>query len=83
LQFALRDRGITSLAICGIGFRDRHRARLFGTRPISESCRLLSPDACGAGMRMPDKRTLDQLRFIGDALMTNEAAFSAALDARV
>ena len=30
-------------------------------------------DACGAGNEEAGKRTLDQLRFIGDALITNEA----------
>ena len=38
-------------------------------------------DACGAGNEEAGKRTLDQLRFIGDALITNEATFCAALTA--
>jgi biuret amidohydrolase len=38
-------------------------------------------DACGAGNEEAGKRTVDQLRFIGDAVMTNEASFCAALRA--
>jgi biuret amidohydrolase len=78
LQFALRDRGITTLAICGIALEIgieptvRHAADL-GIVPV------LVADACGAGNLEAGQRTLDQLGFIGDALMTNEAAFCAAL----
>jgi biuret amidohydrolase len=78
LQFALRDRGITTLAICGIALEigieptARHAADL-GIVPV------LVADACGAGNAEAGQRTLDQLRFIGDALMTDEAAFCAAL----
>jgi nicotinamidase-related amidase len=81
LQFALRDRGITTLAICGIALEigieptARHAADL-GIVPV------LIADACGAGNEEAGQRSLDQLRFIGDALMTNEAAFCAALAAR-
>jgi biuret amidohydrolase len=80
LQFALRDRGITTLAICGIALEIgieptvRHAADL-GIVPV------VIADACGAGNEEAGRRTLDQLRFIGDALITNEAAFCAALSA--
>jgi nicotinamidase-related amidase len=78
LQFALRDRGITTLAICGIALEIgieptvRHAADL-GIVPV------VVADACGAGNEEAGQRTLDQLRFIGDALITNEATFCAAL----
>jgi nicotinamidase-related amidase len=78
LQFALRDRGITTLAICGIALEIgieptvRHAADL-GIVPV------LVADACGAGNLEAGQRALDQLGFIGAALMTNEAAFCAAL----
>ena len=81
LQFALRDRGITTLAICGIALEIgieptvRHAADL-GIVPV------VIADACGAGNEEAGQRSLDQLRFIGDALMTNEAGFCAALGAR-
>jgi nicotinamidase-related amidase len=81
LQFALRDRGITTLAICGIALEIgieptvRHAADL-GIVPV------VIADACGAGNEEAGQRSLDQLRFTGDALMTNEAAFCAALAAR-
>ena len=79
LQFALRDRGIATLAICGIALEIgieptvRHAADL-GIVPV------LITDACGAGSEEAGQRTLDQLRFIGDAMMTNEAAFCAAIN---
>jgi nicotinamidase-related amidase len=78
LQFALRDRGITTLAICGIALEIgieptvRHAADL-GIVPV------VVADACGAGHEEAGQRTLTQLRFIGDALITNEATFCAAL----
>lgn len=81
LQFALRDRGITTLAICGIALEIgieptvRHAADL-GIVPV------LIADACGAGQEEAGQRTVDQLRFIGDALITNEADFCAALATR-
>jgi biuret amidohydrolase len=80
LQFALRDRGITALAICGIALEigieptARHAADL-GIVPV------LIADACGAGHEEAGKRTLDQLGFIGDALITNEATFCSAITA--
>jgi biuret amidohydrolase len=81
LQLALRDRGITTLAICGIALEIgieptvRHAADL-GIVPV------VIADACGAGNEEAGQRTLDQLRFVGDAMMTNEATFSAALAER-
>ena len=78
LQFALRDRGITTLAICGIALEIgieptvRHATDL-GIIPV------LIADACGAGNEEAGQRTLDQLGFKGDALMTNEVAFCGAL----
>lgn len=80
LQFALRDRGITTLAICGIALEIgieptvRHAVDL-GIVPI------VIADACGAGHGEAGQRTLDQLRFMGDAIITDEAAFHAALTA--
>jgi nicotinamidase-related amidase len=80
LQFALRDRGITTLAICGIALEIgieptvRHATDL-GIVPV------VVADACGAGNEEAGKRSFDQLRFIGDALITNEATFCAALTA--
>jgi len=78
LQFALRDRGVTTLAICGIALEIgiepsvRHAVDL-GIVPI------VVADACGAGHGEAGQRTLDQLRFMGDAIITDEAAFCAAL----
>jgi len=78
LQFALRDRGITTLAICGIALEIgiepsvRHAVDL-GIVPV------VVADACGAGHGEAGQRTLDQLRFMGDAIITDEATFCAAL----
>lgn len=80
LQFALRDRGITTLAICGIALEIgieptvRHAADL-GIVPV------VIADACGAGQAEAGKRALDQLGFMGDAIITDVAAFLAALGA--
>jgi nicotinamidase-related amidase len=82
LLFALRDRGITTLAICGIALEIgieptvRHAADV-GIVPV------LIADACGAGQKEAGKRTLDQLRFMGDALITDEATFCATLAKRL
>jgi nicotinamidase-related amidase len=78
LQFALRDRGITALAICGIALEigiepTVRQAADLGIVPI------VIADACGAGHAEAGQRTLDQLRFMGDAIVTDEAAFCAAL----
>jgi nicotinamidase-related amidase len=51
----------------------RHAADL-GIVPV------LITDACGAGSEEAGQRTLEQLRFIGDVMMTNEAAFCAAVN---
>lgn len=78
LQFALRDRGVTTLAICGIALEIgieptvRHAADL-GFIPV------VVADACGAGHEEAGQRTLEQFRFIGDAIVTDEAAFRAIL----
>jgi biuret amidohydrolase len=59
----LRDRGITTLAICGIALEIgieptvRHAADL-GIIPV------LVADACGAGHEEAAQRSLDQLRFL-------------------
>jgi nicotinamidase-related amidase len=80
LAFRDRDRGITTLAICGIATEIgieptvRHAADL-GIVPV------VVADACGAGNAAAGQRTLDRLSFIGDALMTDELAFCAALTA--
>jgi biuret amidohydrolase len=78
LQFALRDRGIITLAICGIALEIgieptvRHVADL-GIVPV------IVADACGAGNEEAGRGRVDQVRFIGDALITDEATFCSAL----
>jgi nicotinamidase-related amidase len=78
LEFALRDCGITALAIAGIAMEigieptARHAADL-GIIPV------LVEDACGAGHTEAAQRSCESLRFAGDALMTDTASFCAAL----
>jgi biuret amidohydrolase len=78
LQFALRDRGISTLVICGIALEIgidptvRHAADL-GIFPI------VVTDACGAGDDAAGQRTIEQLRFLGDAFICDEAALAQAL----
>jgi len=74
LAIALRDCGITAVAICGIAMEvgieptARHAADL-GFIPV------IIADACGAGQADAAKRSLESLTFAGDSLITNAAAF--------
>ena len=78
LAFALRDYGITALAIVGIAMEigieptARHAADL-GIIPV------VIEDACGAGHAEAAQRSCEALRFAGDAFMTDTEAFCAAL----
>lgn len=78
LQFVLRDCGLTGLAIVGaateIGVEPtvRHAADL-GIVPV------LIEDALGAGDAEAGERAMASMRFMGDALFTDRAGFSAAL----
>lgn len=80
LAITLRDCGIQALAICGIAMEIgieptvRHAADL-GIVPI------VIADACGHGDAGAAQRALDQMRFTGDAIVTDVAAFAAALPA--
>jgi nicotinamidase-related amidase len=78
LQLALRDAGISTLAICGI-------ATEIGIEP---TCRhaadlgivsVLIEDACGAGNAEAAARSIEGLRFAGDTITTDVAGFKAAL----
>jgi len=74
LAIALRDCGITAVAICGIAMEvgieptARHAADL-GFIPV------IIADACGTGHADAAKRSLDSLAFAGDSLITDTAAF--------
>jgi len=75
LNLALRDCGLTAIAIAGIAMEigieptARHAADL-GLIPV------IIADACGAGHPDAAKRSLDSLAFAGDALITDVATFS-------
>jgi biuret amidohydrolase len=72
LNAALRDLGTNSFAICGIATEVgieptvRHAADL-GYIPV------VVEDACGAGDKAAGERSLESLKFAGDALFTDSA----------
>jgi nicotinamidase-related amidase len=74
LAIALRDCGITAIAIAGIVMEvgiepsARHAADL-GIVPV------IIADACGAGHKEAAERSIESLRFAGDALITSTAEF--------
>ena len=78
LDIVLRDCGVTAFAVVGVALEIgveptvRHAADL-GYVPI------VVTDACGAGDRAAGARSLETLRFAGDALLTDAAGFAEAL----
>jgi len=78
LEFALRDCGITAVAIAGVAMEigieptARHAADLGIIPGVIE-------DACGAGHADAARRSCESLRFAGDAIMTDTAGFCAAV----
>ena len=78
LEMALRDCGITAVAIVGIATEigieptARHAADL-GIIPV------IIADACGAGHEAAGQRSLESLKFAGDAIITDTDAFCSAL----
>lgn len=78
LDIILRDCGLQALAICGIAMEIgieptvRHAADL-GFVPI------VIADACGHGNPEAAQRSVDQMRFTGDAMITDIAGFTGAL----
>src|SRR5882724_13126394 len=78
LAMALRDCGITAVAIVGIATEIgieptvRHAADL-GIIPV------VIADACGAGHADAAQRSLDSLTFAGDAIVTDADSFCSAL----
>ena len=81
LELALRDAEVRALAVVGvateIGIEPtvRHAGDL-GFIPV------VVTDACGAGNAEAGARTMETLRFLGDALLVEAAEFRAALSAR-
>jgi nicotinamidase-related amidase len=82
LTIALRDCGIISVAIVGVALEvgiepsARHAADL-GFIPI------LVTDACGAGHAGAAARSLESLKFAGDAVFTDVAGICAELSRRI
>jgi nicotinamidase-related amidase len=78
LDFALRDCGINAFIIVGIATEigieptARHGADL-GYIPV------VVTDACGAGDEQAGKRSIESLKFTGDALITNTEAICDVL----
>jgi nicotinamidase-related amidase len=81
LDIVLRDCGVTAVAVVGVALEIgveptvRHAADL-GYVPI------VVTDACGAGDRAAGARSLETLRFAGDAMLTDAAGFAEALAAQ-
>jgi nicotinamidase-related amidase len=78
LDIVFRDCGVTAVAVVGVALEIgveptvRHAADL-GYVPI------VVADACGAGDRAAGERSLEALRFAGDAMLTDAAGFAEAL----
>jgi len=78
LSIALRDCGITSMALVGVAMEigieptARHAADL-GIVPV------VIQDACGSGDVEAAQRSIEALKFAGDAVLTDLAAFCHAL----
>jgi nicotinamidase-related amidase len=81
LEMALRDCGITAVAMVGIAMEigieptARHAADL-GIIPV------IIADACGAGHEDAAQRSLESLRFAGDTIITDTDAFCGTLKRR-
>ncbi len=81
LDFALRDCGVNALIIVGVATEigieptARHGADL-GYIPV------LVTDACGAGSEEAARRSIESLKFAGDALFTNTATICDVLRKR-
>jgi biuret amidohydrolase len=82
LEFALRDAQVGAFAIVGVATEVgieptvRHGADL-GLVPV------VVTDACGAGNRSAAERSLDALRFAGDAILTDISTITGLLPRRV
>ena len=78
LSIALRDCGITSMALVGVAMEigieptARHAADL-GIVPV------IVQDACGSGDTEAAQRSIESLKFAGDAVFTDVEAFCGAL----
>ena len=78
LAIALRDCGITAVALVGVAIEigieptARHAADL-GIIPV------IVTDACGAGHADAAARSIEALKFAGDAVFTDSEAFCKAL----
>jgi nicotinamidase-related amidase len=81
LSIALRDCGISAVALVGVAMEigieptARHAADL-GIIPV------VITDACGAGHADAAQRSLDALKFAGDAVLTDASTFCQAILSR-
>jgi biuret amidohydrolase len=81
LSIALRDCGITSIALVGVAMEigieptARHAADL-GIVPV------IVEDACGSGHAEAARRSVESLKFAGDAVFADSDAFTRAIQHR-
>src|SRR5262249_46278562 len=73
LAMALRDCGVISFMICGI-------ATEIGIDPTVRLIPIVIEDACGPGDRSAAERSIENIRFMGDAFVTNVEELRNTLD---
>jgi biuret amidohydrolase len=80
LHFALADAGIINLVIVGIALE-------IGIEPTVRSATdlglipIVLTDACGAGHQEAGQRSLDTMKFVGEAILTDTQTFASRITA--
>ena len=81
LEFALHDCGIVNLVMVGIALE-------IGIEPTVRSATdmgfvpVVLTDACGWGHRVAGQRSLETMKFVGEAILTDTKTFAAGLENR-
>ena len=78
LAYALRDCGISGIAICGIALEIGIAPTVLHATDLG-FVPILIEDACGAGNADAARRVLDSMRFVGEAIITDVATFARTL----
>jgi biuret amidohydrolase len=78
LAYALRDCGITGVAICGIALEIGIAPTVLHATDLG-FVPMLIEDACGAGNAEAGSRVLESMRFVGEAMVTDVSAFVGTL----
>jgi len=81
LEFALHDCGIVNLVMVGIALE-------IGIEPTVRSATdmgfvpVVLTDACGWGHREAGERSLETMKFVGEAILTDTKTFAAGLESK-